>query len=307
MSLNTAKYISTQRDLTQKFREGAMAATPFYPTLCTEVQSNGADEKYGMLGSMPGVREWLGDRQFKKLRAGDFTISNREWENSVEFEKNDIDDDRLGLMTELASDFGAEAMQHPDELLLEALVAGETTACFDGQNFFDTDHAWGDSGSQDNDLTSAAATGTAPTAAEFKSAFNAARIAILGFKNDQGKKLNRPVIRGANKFLCLVPIEMQQAAVEGTAAALTTNGGTNVVIDTPEIVACPALTDSTKFYTFLMEGRLKPFVFQKRRAIRTPVWKGADDPETKVLKMMTDARYNLGYLAWWKAVLTTWT
>ena len=56
-----------------------------------------------------------------------------------------------------------------------------------------------------------------------------------------------------------------------------------------------------------MEGTLKPFVFQKRRPIRTPVWKGMDDPETKVLKMMTDARYNLGYLAWWKAVLTTWT
>jgi hypothetical protein len=53
-----------------------------------------------------------------------------------------------------------------------------------------------------------------------------------------------------------------------------------------------------------MEGRVKPFVFQKRRSIRTPVWKGADDPETKTLKMMTDARYNLGYLAWWKATVT---
>ena len=307
MSLNTAKYISTQRDLTQKFREGAMTASPFYPTLCTEVQSNGADEKYGGLGAMPGVREWLGDRQFKKLRAADFTISNREWENSVEFEKNDIDDDRLGLMPNLAQDFGAEAMLHPDALLLEARVAGETTFCFDGQYFFDTDHLWGDSGSQDNDLSATAATGTTPTSAEFKTAFNAARVKMLGYVNDQGKKLVRPVLRGANKFLCLVPIEMQQAAVEGTAAALTTDGATNVVIDQPEIVACPALTDTTKFYTFLMEGTLKPFVFQKRRPIRTPVWKGMDDPETKVLKMMTDARYNLGYLAWWKAVLTTWT
>lgn len=307
MSLNTNKYISTQKDLTHKFREGAASATPFYPTLCTEIQSKGADEKYGMLGSMPGVREWLGDRQFKKLRAGDFTIANREWENSVEFEKNDIDDDRMGLAEGLASDFGAEAICHPDELLLEALVAGETTACFDGQYFFDTDHAWGVSGSQDNDLSATAATDTTPTAAEFKTAFNAARVKMLGYVNDHGKKLNRPVIRGANKFLCLVPLEMQQAAEEGTAAALTTNGGTNVVIDKPEIVVCPALTDSTKFYTFLMEGTLKPFVFQKRRDIRPPTWKGADDPEFKVLKMMTDARYNLGYLAWWKAVLTTWT
>lgn len=307
MSLNTAKYISTQRDLTQKFREGAMAATPFYPTICTEIQSGGSDEKYGLLGAMPGVKEWLGDRQFKKLRAGDFVIANREWEDSVEFEKNDIDDDRLGLATELARDFGTEAMLHPDELLLEALVAGETTACFDGQNFFDTDHSWGDSGSQSNDLSYAAASGTAPTAEEFKAAFHQSRVTMLGFKNDQGKKLIRPVLRGANKFICLVPLELQEAAENGLNATLVSTGGSNVVIDRPEIIPCPSLTDSTKFYTFLMEGALKPFVFQKRRPVRTPVWKGMDDPETKMLKMMTDARYNVGYLAWWKATVTVFT
>lgn len=307
MSLNTAKYISTQRDLTQKFREGAMAATPFYPTICTEIQSGGSDEKYGLLGAMPGVKEWLGDRQFKKLRAGDFVIANREWEDSVEFEKNDIDDDRLGLATELARDFGTEAMLHPDELLLEALVAGETTACFDGQNFFDTDHSWGDSGSQSNDLSYAAASGTAPTAEEFKAAFHQSRVAMLGFKNDQGKKLIRPVLRGANKFICLVPLELQEAAENGLNATLISTGGSNVVIDRPEIIPCPSMTDSTKFYTFLMEGALKPFVFQKRRPVRTPVWKGMDDPETKMLKMMTDARYNVGYLAWWKATVTVFT
>lgn len=307
MALNTAKYISTQRDLTQKFREGAMAATPFYPTICTEIQSGGADENYGLLGAMPGVREWLGDRQFKKLRAGSFVIANREWEDSVEFEKNDIDDDRTGLMTNLAQDFGAEAMLHPDELLLEALVAGETTPCFDGQYFFDTDHTWGDSGTQSNDLSYAAANGTTPTAEEFKAAFNQSRVAILGFKNDQGKKLVRPVLRGSNKFICMVPLELQEVAENALNATLTTTGGSNVVIDRPEIIPCPSLTSSTKFYTFLMEGALKPFVFQKRRPIRTPVWKGMDDPETKVLKMMTDARYNVGYLAWWKAAVTVFT
>lgn len=307
MSLNTAKYVSTQRDLTQKFREGAMAATPFYPTLCTEIQSTGADEKYGLLGAMPGVREWLGDRVFKKLRAGDFTILNREWENSVEFEKNDIDDDRLGLMTQLASEFGMEAMLHPDELFIEALLAGESTACFDGQYFFDTDHSWGDSGTQSNDLTYAAAALATPTAAEFKAAFHQSRVKMLGYVNDQGKKLTRPVIRGANRFLCLVPLELQQVATEALNATLTSTGGSNIVLDQPEIVPCPALTDASKFYTFNLGGVLKPFVFQKRRPIRTPTWKGMDDPETKVLKMMTDARYNLGYLAWWKATVTDFT
>lgn len=307
MTLNTAKYIVTQRDLTVRFKEGIDAARPFYPTLCTEIQSDGADEKYGMLGTMPGVREWLGKRQFKQLRSADFTIANREWENSLEVEKNDVDDDRLGFYRASFVDFGTEAMHHPDELLFEALVAGETEACFDGQFFFDTDHAWGDSGTQSNDLTYAAATGTVPTAAEFRAAFHQARTAMLKYKNDQGKKLNRPVSTKMSNLLVVVPPELELQAYEGLTAAFNSSGASNVVIDVPQIVVSPILEDATKFYTFHLSGSLKPFVFQKRRPIRTPVWKGMDDPETKTLKMMTDARYNLGYLAWWKAVLTTFT
>jgi hypothetical protein len=32
-----------------------------------------------------------------------------------------------------------------------------------------------------------------------------------------------------------------------------------------------------------------------------------NDIETKDVKFMTEARYNVGYLAWWTAVLTTFT
>lgn len=307
MTVNTAKYISAQRDLTIRFREAADAATPFYPTLCTEVKSGGADEKYGMLGAMPGVREWLGERQFKQLRGAEFVIPNREWENSLEVDKNDVDDDRLGLYQASFGDFGVEAMHHPDELLFEALVDGETAPCFDGQFFFDTDHTWGDSGTQSNDLTHAANDGTTPTAAEFRSAFHQARTAMLKYKNDQGKKLNRPVSTKMSSLLVVVPPELELQAYEGLTATFNSQGASNVVIDVPRIVVSPILEDATKFYTFHLSGALKPFVFQKRRPLRTPVWKGMDDPETKVLKMMTDARYNLGYLAWWKAVLTTFT
>jgi phage major head subunit gpT-like protein len=48
---------------------------------------------------------------------------------------------------------------------------------------------------------------------------------------------------------------------------------------------------------------LRPFVFQARRPLARQM-KGMDDREFKNVKFMTDARYNLGYLAWWNAVLT---
>ena len=196
MALDTAKATVTLRTLTQRFDNRLKSATPFYPQISTIIQSDGFDESYGMLGSMPGIREWLGDRQFKELRAGTFTITNKHWENSLLIKKTDLADDRMGLYGPLMEDLAIEAAYHPDELFFTALVNGETTACFDSQYFFDTDHSWGDSGTQDNDLTYAAATSTVPTAAEFRGAFHAARAAMLKFKNDQGKLLNRPVSTG---------------------------------------------------------------------------------------------------------------
>lgn len=305
MALDTAKATVTLRTLTKKFDQRAASATPFYPTVSNIIPSDGADEAYGMLGNMPGVREWLGDRQFKELRAANFTIANKHWESSLLIKKTDIADDRMGMYGPLMEELAVEATYHPDELLFSALSSAESTACFDGQYFFDGDHAWGSSGSQSNDLTYAAATGTTPTAAEFRGAFHQARTAMLKFKNDQGKLLNRPVSTSMNSLLCLVPPDLELQAYEGLTASILSNNS-NVVIDAPKIVVSPHLTDATKFYLFNLEGALRPFVFQAREPLSRQM-KGLDDIETKDVKFMTEARYNVGYLAWWKAVLTTFT
>ena len=305
MALDTEKATVKLRTLTQRFDNRLKSATPFYPQISTIIQSDGFDESYGMLGSMPGIREWLGDRQFKELRAGTFTITNKHWENSLLIKKTDLADDRMGLYGPLMEDLAIEAAYHPDELFFTALVNGETTACFDGQYFFDTDHSWGDSGTQDNDLTYAAATSTVPTAAEFRGAFHAARAGMLKFKNDQGKLLNRPVSTGLTNLLCVVNPDFEVIAKEALTAQILSNNS-NVVVDAPRIVSSAYLTDSSKMYLFNLDGALKPFVFQAREPISRQM-KGLDDIETKDVKFMTESRYNVGYLAWWKAVLTTFT
>lgn len=303
MPLDTAKATVTLRSLTKKFDNRVTAATPFYPEICTVVNSDGADEAYGMLGNMPGVREWLGDRQFHELRAANFVIDNKLWESSLAIEKTDLEDDRMAMYGPLMEQLGVEAAYHPDELFFEALVAGESTPCFDGQYFFDTDHSWGDSGTQSNDLTYNAADHTAVTAAEFRAAFHQARKAMLQFKNDQGKFLNRPTIRGMSNLVCLVPPELELAAYEGLTAEVLSNN-TNVVIDRPRIVVSPQLTTATKWYLAGTGGVLRPMVFQARKPL-TRGMKGLDDLEEKQVKFMTEARYNVGYLGWWTMVLTT--
>jgi len=303
MALNTLKYEGLLNTLTAKFDNAVASATPFYPTICTTVQSNRISESYGMVGNMPGMREWLGDRKFKELRAADFSITNKHWESSLLVKKTDMDDDHMGLYPPMIEQLGIEAAHHPDELFFDTLLANATsTACFDGQYFFDTDHSWGDSGSQSNDLTYNATDHTAVTATEFKAAFNAARVAMLKFKNDQGKFLNRPMVQSMSNLMVLVPPELQQVAEDAINSVLISNS-TNIVLDRPKIMVSAYLTSAVKFYVFNLGGPLKPFIFQARAPL-TRQTKGLDDLETKDVKFMTEARYNMGYLAWWTAVLT---
>jgi phage major head subunit gpT-like protein len=307
MALDTAKATVTLRDLTGKFDNAVRGSTPWYPRVCTVIPSTGADEKYGFLGNMAGTREWLGDRQFNELRAANFIIENKHWENSLLIKKTDLADDRMGLYSMLMSQLGIEAAYHPDELVFETLIAGgKTTACFDGQFFYDTDHLWGDSGTQSNDLTPSAVDTANVTPAEFKSAFHAALVVMIKFRNDQGKLLNRPVHTGLNKLMVVVPPELWDAAVTGIKSLLLGGGDTNVLLEMPEIVVSPHLTASTEFHLFNLGSVLKPFVFQAREPL-TRQMKDLNDIETKDVKFMTEARYNVGYLAWWTAVLNTFT
>lgn len=305
MSLDTAKAIAGLRSLTQKFDAGRESADPFYPTIATVVNSDGKDEEYGGLGSVPGVREWVGDRVFNSLRGAKFTIENRKWESSIQVEKDDIDDARLVKYGPVLEELGAEAECHPDELMFELLVNGESQTCLDGQYFFDTDHAWGDSGTQSNDLTSVAATGTTPTEAECRTAYHAARAAMLGFKKDNGKFFHRPTLSPVSDFLLLVPPQHEVLWDAALTKPYIANGESNFIKDAPRVIASPYLS-ADKFYLLRTGQKLKPFIFQKRQDIRRQM-KGDQDREFKDVKFMTDARYAAGYLAWWNACLTTWT
>jgi len=85
--------------------------------------------------------------------------------------------------------------------LTTLIVNGASSVCYDGQYFFDNDHSEGDSGTQSNALSGAAATGTQPTAAEAEAALMACVAAILGYKDDQGEPMNED----AKAFRIMVP------------------------------------------------------------------------------------------------------
>lgn len=314
MSLKNADYTVIQRDITRKFDNAALQASPFYPTVCAIVNSNGADEKYAWLGNMPGMKEWLGDRKFEQLRSADYSLANKHWESSLQLAKTDVDDDRIGLYDTVIPEFADEAMYHPDELLFQNVInVGESTACWDGQYFYDTDHAWGDSGTQSNALTYNAADHTAVTTAEFRASFHAALIKMLGYRNDRGKPFLRPRVGKLGNLICRVPLSLYEVATKAFEQIITLDGSagvSSVVLEKPLVVPVQYMGASytsgsdARWHLDYVGGRLKPFVFQARQPLRRQV-AGATDLETKFLKLMLEARYNIGYLAWFYSVQTT--
>jgi len=303
MAVDSAAAIVTTRSLTKRLIQSFNSAPIAYPSLCMIMPSNGKDEEYGMLGAVPQMREWVAGRQSKTLRASKYTLTNKLFESTIEIEKTDFEDDRLGLYEHQFSDLGLRAAQHPDELMLSVMVAGASTACFDGQYFFDTDHSWGDSGTQSNALTYDAASHTAVTALEFKAAFDASVVAMLGFKDDRGQPFYPPTVGRLSDLTIVVPTALRGVAYQAFGATIISSTS-NVIVDMPNIICSPYLTSGVKFYTFYTGASIKPFIFQPRRALASQ-WKGMDDRQEKQITFMCDARYAVGYGAWWNAVQTT--
>lgn len=108
--------------------------------IATRVPASQKEQKYGWLGALPDVREWLGNRVVQNISESDYTIKERKWELTVAVDRDDIETDNLGHYAMLFEQMGRSTLSKPEQLIWGLLKDGFTTACYDGQNFFDTDH-----------------------------------------------------------------------------------------------------------------------------------------------------------------------
>lgn len=139
---------AAQRGFKTNFQKGFAGYTAMYTQLATVVPSNAAVEDYGWLGSLPKMREWIGDRHVHGLQSHGYSIRNRKFEVTIAVARDDIEDDKLGLYAPRFEMLGQSASQHPDEVLFELINAAWETNCYDGQFFFDTDHKVGKPGAE---------------------------------------------------------------------------------------------------------------------------------------------------------------
>jgi phage major head subunit gpT-like protein len=140
MNINAGTLRSLFIAFSAAFRAGLGMAPSNYQRIATVVASTTKSNEYGWLGKFPKMREWLGDRVINGMASHGYTIRNKPFELTVGVDRDDIDDDNIGIYTPMMTELGQSAGEHPDELVFGLLKAGASTLCYDGQNFFDTDH-----------------------------------------------------------------------------------------------------------------------------------------------------------------------
>ena len=242
-------------NLKTTFNNAFDSSTAVWQKVAMKVSSSTKVEDYSWLSRFPQMREWIGEKNIKQLSAFKYSLTNKSYEATIEVDRDDLEDDQIGMLAPQAQGAGYSAKQWPDELVFGALNAGTTELCYDGQYFFDTDHPVGDTTvSNKSSLPLSIA-----TQADAKASYGAVRTAMKNIKDEEGRPLN------VMPNILLVPV-----ALEDTANALMTNdrledGKPNLYKGTAEVVVSPHIADDDAWYLLDTTKPVKPLIFQERK------------------------------------------
>lgn len=238
--------------------------------------ANQETETYRMLGATPFPREWVGGRLADAMELHELAITNKTYEATLRVKVDDLRRDKTPQIRARISDLARGFADHWNSLVTTLITSNSTTGVYDGQNFFDTDHSIGDSGTIINNVAAAQVGALNVTTANNPSRTEAADIAIglvqhmLGFKNEQGQ----PVHGTARQFTLMVPVNMYGAFLAATRSERLSGGESNFLINQDfaiDVVANPRLTTTTELYCFRTDGPVKPFILQEEAGVQVEV------------------------------------
>lgn len=286
----------------QVFNAAFEAAPSQWAQVAMEVPSSNASNTYAWIDKFPKLRKWVGDKVVKQLTGHAYTIQNDDFEATVEIDRNDIEDDNLGIYRPQAQMAGESSKQWADELVFTALTKGFDEKCYDGKTFYATNHEVGEGKSKKLVSNRITAPLKADTLANAKASYGTARTMLRSVKDEEGRPLN------LSGTLLIVP-----PALEDEANALMTvdrleDGKPNPYKGTAQVLVVGWLATDTEWHLLDTSKAVKPIIFQPRKK---PVFVQQTDTSSdavfsrKKFKFGAEARGAAGYGLWQQAVGST--
>jgi phage major head subunit gpT-like protein len=298
MQLTPSALQSIYFNLRVAFMEGFTRPPKWWDQVATEMPSTTAENRYAWMSRIPKLREWIGERMLRNVAANVYTLRNKDFEASIEIDRNDIEDDNLGVFGPIAGQLGEQAALWPQDLIATVLAAAETSTvlAWDGQPFFNASHPVSFVG-----LTSGTYSNLLTTTPLTSDNYSAARAAMMSYLGEDGKPL------GVVPNVLMVPPQLEVKAKQivesqviasvfgsNTAAAAidNVNKGTARVLTVPELAAY-----ADQWYLLDTTKGIKPIIFQNRRAAQLTALTNPSDPNVFFHKKFiygVDVRGNAG-------------
>lgn len=292
--------------LDQSFR-GAYADQPtFWKQFAMEIPSGTRENHYAWTGRLPKMREWVGERQLRNYASRAYVLPNKDFEETLQLDRNDILDDQFGIYSQFAKDLGVQCALLQDDQVTSVLESGTTNLCFDGQPFFnnahpvDVDNPSGTTYQNNYDNTSNGGNASMPlTPANYQTV----RTNMWSIKSEDQRSL---AIMGD---LLIVPPKLEATGkqiLESTYVAPTGAVGSNaasvmqesITKGTAKLLVDPYLTSDTAWYLACTSRPMKPLIWQQRQAPQMVYKNNVTDDNVFMLKKFifgVDARGAAGY------------
>lgn len=234
------------------YATGWEATTPRLVEIATTVPSSTRTNTYGWMARLLKMRKWEGPRLIQNLNTHAYTLENEPYELTVGVDRDDIEDDQLGVYNPLFDELGRNSKKWPDQVLKAVLQAGTTSLGFDAVAFFAATHPLNAAGNQSNNFTT-----TALTAANF----GTVRAAMMGYTGEDGEPL------GVMPNLLIVPPQLEDTANTIVMAEFGAGGATNVQRGQARVLVVPELANQgTTWYVADVSHAIKGLVWQLRKA-----------------------------------------
>lgn len=246
--------------------------------LAGDFDSDQATETYAGRTTVPRMREWVGGKQFGSITEKSITVPNKDWEVSVQISNKDRRRDKTGQLGTIIGELVEASVSHEEELLSSLITSGTAATygnAWTGTTFFSDSHTvgvstWDNSIAVDisalptGDTTGTHGTTTSPSVGEMALSIQLAIQTMFGFKDDQG----RPINRRGNSFLVMVPTTLWSAANGATKIQNLAGGFNNPLAGSDMMIEVVqnAWLDSSwtdKFAVFRTGGVRKPFIVQR--------------------------------------------
>lgn len=296
MLINRENLTGVFINLKTTFNKAFDAAPSQWEQSAMLVPSGSSQNNYDWLDRFPKMRQWVGDKVLRSLKANTYVIVNEDFEATVQVDRNDIEDDNLGIYAPMAQDAGFSAKTLPDEIVAQLKNSAFTTLCYDGQNFYDVDHPVTNAAGQVQSVSNKGTLALAyDTIAAAQNSYGAARAAIMSVTDNEGRPL------GLVPNLLEVPPALEAQANVICNAEYLGDKTPNPYKGTARVLVNPRLTSPTAWFLHCTNRPVKPFVYQQRKA---PVFVQAINPDSddvfmrKQFKYGAEARCAGGYAFW---------